>query len=355
MVAQKNIAGDPFRKVVTGDRLRIPAVAYNAFIDAAVANRNQQANGKGIGTQAIKQAGIVLVENVSGADADRFDILTVTAPILSPTDNEDEFTSSVKLQGLTPTSGYRGPFAVTLAPIANNAIGPAVISGVTLCQVKMIRSTDTFAHSTQDEAGYLTSNTWGGAEILWADVAGDSFGADSDPVWAMVRLRPAEIQASFAVGDYSATLTSGDAINPLTLSSSGGGTNLSTTAVSNKFKVMERGTYSCWASIHAEPSASDDTSASITFKIEANDSTTVAQADVHPKSFSYAEADSGDDGFEITAIKRAVVNDFSSIASTVIFEQGDTISLSSSGGPSAGSVAIAGRLVVFQVGAAPPT
>lgn len=39
------MAGDPLKKVQAGDRLNIPAEAYNAFIDAARASRSQQLLG----------------------------------------------------------------------------------------------------------------------------------------------------------------------------------------------------------------------------------------------------------------------------------------------------------------------
>ena len=38
------MSGDALRKVRTGEPLRIPAAAYNAFVDAAIANRASERN-----------------------------------------------------------------------------------------------------------------------------------------------------------------------------------------------------------------------------------------------------------------------------------------------------------------------
>ncbi len=59
--------GNAFRKVKTGDQLRIPASAYNAFVDAALDLRGRQQN-RGQTAQPGSEGrsgGIILVRNDS--------------------------------------------------------------------------------------------------------------------------------------------------------------------------------------------------------------------------------------------------------------------------------------------------
>ena len=77
--------GDALRKVKPGDPLAIPAEAFNAFIDAA---RDVQSRrlAQRQGAQPAQDPGttVVLVRNDSGADRDRFDVLGIAGPLISP-------------------------------------------------------------------------------------------------------------------------------------------------------------------------------------------------------------------------------------------------------------------------------
>lgn len=59
---------DPFKKVQAGDPLRIPAAAYNLFIDTA-RDFQRRAHGLGQGSMpSFRQATVVPVRNNTGAD-----------------------------------------------------------------------------------------------------------------------------------------------------------------------------------------------------------------------------------------------------------------------------------------------
>jgi hypothetical protein len=209
------VDGDPFRKVATGQPLRVPAIAYNAMIDAALDFKNRRDNGRGQTINRFPEAGIILVKNGGETNLDRFEIMELSAPILDADDNINEFQASVKMSGGVPASAAPwNSVAILLQPIAAGSIGKAVISGVVVCQVNMVRSTDTYADITPGESGYLTSSTCGPAEILWADTSddsgdegtgGDYEGGDdsdaSDPVWAVVRIGRTEAQSQVVFVD----------------------------------------------------------------------------------------------------------------------------------------------------------
>src|SRR3989304_3836388 len=83
------MAGDPLKKVQAGERLNIPAEAYNAFIDAARAARGQQALGADPDAFA-RQTTLAKVRNLTGSNRGRFSIEGLSQPIVLPADNEAE-------------------------------------------------------------------------------------------------------------------------------------------------------------------------------------------------------------------------------------------------------------------------
>ena len=90
--------GDPLKKVQAGQRLEIPADAYNAFIDAARAERSRRHDVAQDADREARQTGIFRVRNATGADQDRYGILALREPIISPSDNLQEFrTASVSM------------------------------------------------------------------------------------------------------------------------------------------------------------------------------------------------------------------------------------------------------------------
>src|SRR5262245_6470825 len=122
---------DPFRKVRTGEPLRIPAAAYNAFIDAAHLARS-------VGPDALRDPSLPTVHehlvygrNDSVEDRPRFGILGIASPIIEPGEegNPDEFKRRTALIGMsiTVTDEYIGRFVVAREPIVAGRIGLAVI------------------------------------------------------------------------------------------------------------------------------------------------------------------------------------------------------------------------------------
>ncbi|MEI8258785.1 MAG: hypothetical protein WCJ30_24205, partial [Deltaproteobacteria bacterium] len=84
--------GDPFKKATPGRKLRIPAAAYNAFIDSALDFQRRQRDQRGHSRGRLgDESGLVLVYNDSGADLDRFSVATVSGIAISPADNLSEF------------------------------------------------------------------------------------------------------------------------------------------------------------------------------------------------------------------------------------------------------------------------
>jgi len=164
------------RKVQPGQRMQIPAAAYNAFVDAAnytkaasLSNRGQDGGNLG--------AGAVLVRNATGADLGRFSIVGIDGPVISPTDNLIEFQNRIVLSGVGP---YPGQFAVLLEPLKAGAIGRACVSGECVCRVNATDSGHQFAEATTDPTR-LESAASGSAAILYKE-------GGTGEKWTVVRL-----------------------------------------------------------------------------------------------------------------------------------------------------------------------
>ncbi len=177
--------GDPLKKVKRGDRLRIPAATYNAFIDTTVAFREQQLNRQGMGVPSTPAREIVLVKNNTGADQDRFAVLGVNAPLFLPGNNLDSFKNRLAMVGVVPTATHVGKFVVLLQPLKSGGIGQGLCSGT--CQVRLTvpsgQETSLYADVTTGGTAGLTAVTQGAAYILWKENP-----ASSGTMWALVRV-----------------------------------------------------------------------------------------------------------------------------------------------------------------------
>lgn len=162
------------QKVVRDIPTAIRAETFNSLIDAA---RELQSNRHRIVTPASSQhrpADTVLVRNESGRDVPRFGVLGVAAPIITPRANANEFANNVTLRGVLPTiADHAGRFVVTLAPIAQGKIGPALIDGLGVGVVRIETEGDRFADVEDDNADTLVSGSAGGAELLWIEPEAD--------------------------------------------------------------------------------------------------------------------------------------------------------------------------------------
>jgi len=174
-------------KVRSGDPLVIPAATYNAFVDVARDHRERQRSATKDGAPDWRQTGIVLVRNDSGADRERFDVLGVSGPVITPTDNADAFKERVAIKGVTPTTAHAGRFVVLLEPAKAGLFGRGCVDGVCVARVKMNDEGHVFAEAKDGQADKLDSGAAGSACLLWVQPPSDR---DPDPTvaWALIRV-----------------------------------------------------------------------------------------------------------------------------------------------------------------------
>jgi len=203
---------DVLRKVQAGQKLVIPAAAYNAFIDAAVDYRRRTAHIGQKAEPSQRQASIVLVRNDSGGDLNRLAVLGIDSPVIDPADNEDEFKNRVALVGVTPDENtHEGKFVVLAEPIASGKIGRAYAAGV--CPVKVdVPDEDheyPFAEIADGVADSLKATHYGSAAILWRE-------GGTGVQWAVVRLGKLMPMHVFPVDLTLVGGSQGDEANPAT-------------------------------------------------------------------------------------------------------------------------------------------
>ena len=185
--------GDALKKVKSGDPLVIPSQTFNTFIDAARAHKASQQASSQAECRAFRQSGIVLVKNASGADRQRFDVLGIDSPLISPTDNEDAFKNKVVLSGVTPASAdHLGRFVVLLEPLADGKVGMACVAGVCVVHVDVQHDSHQFADIKDGEAASLESRDSSAATILWKE-------SGTGLKWAVVHIAGAVSPTFFPV------------------------------------------------------------------------------------------------------------------------------------------------------------
>lgn len=185
------MAGDPFKNVLAGEPLVIPAEAYNAWNAAARAHLSRKHNVTASVDRSIRQPEIVRVQNMTGSPVSRFAVLALSQPIVSPDENLLEFQNKVNFEGHVPQApGHCGRFAILLEPLAADAIGRGVVAGV--APVRLFVDPGQLYDFAEIEPGStagLRNVPAGSARVLWVEPNGGS------ERWAIVRIDQGDFEA----------------------------------------------------------------------------------------------------------------------------------------------------------------
>ncbi|MFN7735515.1 MAG: hypothetical protein ACK5O8_05310 [Pirellula sp.] len=164
--------GEQFRKVMPGDPLKIPAEAWNALVDLSQQQKNQQHDLISQTEGTSRQTTLAKVRNQTGVDLDRFSIVALGTPIITPTANLKECKRQVSFQGLVPSAGTGPRFGVLLEPLKNNLIGTAAVGGCVITRVSVGATAYACAEIVAGQNGYLRSVPHGPASVLWIESTG---------------------------------------------------------------------------------------------------------------------------------------------------------------------------------------
>jgi hypothetical protein len=164
------------RHVRAGEKLRIGAGAYNAFVDAARAHRRvpHDLSRASEPSHGASRQTTILVRNESEEDVPRFGCLAIGDPIIPPDENADEFANRPSLIGVAPMElRHFGSCVVACEPIAAGKIGKCVLRGITPARVLMADVRHTHADIAEGHR-LLKTGFVGAARILWRpDEAGE--------------------------------------------------------------------------------------------------------------------------------------------------------------------------------------
>ena len=111
----------------------------------------------------------VLIRNTTVASTDKFDAFSVNDVLIEPGDNQDEFDDFPIIDGDKPASSDEGNFALALEPLASNAIGRAIISGVTPAIVNVSDSSHMWCDVANNSHRLVSKSMGGGARILYKE------------------------------------------------------------------------------------------------------------------------------------------------------------------------------------------
>lgn len=204
------MAGDDLRKVTRGTPLKIPAAAYNSFLEAAADLRNRRLGNKPGSVPHDTRPGILYVRNDSGEHLGQFGVLGLNGIVISPTDNEREFRSRLVMSGVTPSkASHRGRFCVLAEPIKQGRIGRAYVDS--FCPVRLNvqgeQQEPRFAEIKDGSTEHLTASVFGSASILWRE-------GGTGEQWAVVRF--GRTPSVFPVKLVKTGGSQGNASNPAT-------------------------------------------------------------------------------------------------------------------------------------------
>lgn len=170
------------KKVKPGDKLKIPAVAYNAMATAAEAH-SQNAFSVGPGKDEPGD-NLILIKNNSGSAVPTGGSLGIDGPIYGPVDNLPEFKFNTALEGITPSADHVSKFIVTAEPINDGKIGRGYVAGICPALLEIVEIT----HITADIVdGELKTTVNGSAQILWMESDDEAEPAPGTDKWAIIR------------------------------------------------------------------------------------------------------------------------------------------------------------------------
>lgn len=190
--------GDDLRKVRAGDAMRIPAGAYNAFVEAALAHRGRGRDALAGPAVDDTPRGVVLVRNDSDEPVEPYRALAITGVLIEPEEADGErafygrtpLTAEIASEGSPPLA-----FVITLQPVAPGELGRCVLSGVTVARVLVRDEHDTTCELSAGETLPATT-PMGGAPILWKEEG-------TGEKWAVVELgraSPGRVTAILGAG-----------------------------------------------------------------------------------------------------------------------------------------------------------
>ena len=160
-------------KAKAGQPFRPSARDWNEFVDTARSLQTGKLNVDFDGELPEHSQTKVLVKNQSGNRLDRFSILALGEPWRKPEDDLPQFKRQIVFLGEIPQQHEckdpKHPFVILLEPLQPGGIGEAVLAGIVIAQVEVIREIDLYAEVVQGNTTSLRTSPHGRSRILWKE------------------------------------------------------------------------------------------------------------------------------------------------------------------------------------------
>lgn len=171
--------------VSAGDDLNIEAGIWNdiqKLLEEWRAGRVQF----GAGSLRNWPASTVYVKNESQNDVTAGDVLGLGDPVISPTDNVEEFRSNFAFKGAIPSTStpHYGQYGIVQeAADKTNGYCRCVVSGVTFVKLNITHASDLYCEIVNNVSTSLKTGALGSSRVLWK-----STGTGSTDKWGLIRV-----------------------------------------------------------------------------------------------------------------------------------------------------------------------
>lgn len=181
----------------------ISASTWNALCDVAEAYYREKIRTRPGVEPLPRQSGIIQVRNESGATLPQFAVVELTDSVFQPSTLTSGGATAVALRERLVTAFKQQPllsadtpdgdnvtkFGVLLQTLRDDAIGLAVVSGISHVRVSMQSEEHEFARVVDGESGYMESAASGPAKLLYVQPESERDPGDADNLaWCVVML-----------------------------------------------------------------------------------------------------------------------------------------------------------------------
>ena len=161
-----------FQRLKAGQPWRVTQATADAIIESAEQYAQHSHDPVGLPPPEYRFEGEILdVRNDSGAALNRFSVVGLDNALITDDKNLLEFQNFPRFSALTPKwPDHVGRYGVLIEPIAANAIGKCLVSGVVPVQVRLQQKMDNMLHAQiiDGVSGYLQEAEDGLATIVYA-------------------------------------------------------------------------------------------------------------------------------------------------------------------------------------------
>lgn len=183
------MAGNDYKTVSRGDKLRVPAPVWNSLLGLLHPFGKPRSGGGHVAKQFYARnpyaASTILVKNAH-TDLSQFGVLGITTTtITDPATSADTllgFKQQPIIEGNIPAlASHHGKFVVAIEPIEAGKYGLCVASGVVIVQIDILDADHRYADVKDADAAKLQSKPIGAARILWKE-------SGTGTKWAIVNI-----------------------------------------------------------------------------------------------------------------------------------------------------------------------